>query len=162
MTNLVVALALGASGNAKRVLWDITKDGTLLAQGIQRYAVEYRGNDREKRDISLADGLVDACRSVKSRLESENLVAADLVIVVPSSRLVEMINNFTFWGRSSSFKDDMAERIITALDPLPMTISVVLRRNRVVSEGAPTKGIDSLADAGWNFDKEEYNGVDGN
>lgn len=155
MTNLVVALTIGASENSKRVLWDITKDGTAVAQGIQRYAVDYPGNDREKRDISLADGLVDACRSVKGRLESENLVAANLVIVVPSSRLVEMINNFTSWGRSSAFKDDMAERIITALDPLPMKISAVLSRNRAVSEGAPTKGIDSLADAGLNFDQED-------
>ena len=155
MTNLVVALTIGAAGNSKRVLWDITKDGTAVAQGIQRYAVDYPGNDREKRDISLADGLVDACRSVKGRLESENLVAANLVIVVPSSRLVEMINNFTSWGRSSAFKDDMAERIITALDPLPMKISAVLSRNRAVSEGAPTKGIDSLADAGLNFDQED-------
>jgi hypothetical protein len=155
MTNLVVALTIGATGNSKRVLWDITKDGTAVAQGIQRYAVDYPGNDREKRDISLADGLVDACRSVKGRLESENLVAANLVIVVPSSRLVEMINNFTSWGRSSAFKDDMAERIITALDPLPMKISAVLSRNRAVSEGAPTKGIDSLADAGLDFDQED-------
>lgn len=155
MTNLVIALTIGTSGNSKRVLWDITKDGSAVAQGIQRYASEYKGNDREQRDISLADGLVDACRSVKGRLESENLVAANLVIVVPSSRLVEMINNFTSWGRSSAFKDDMAERIITALDPLPMKISAVLSRNRVVSEGAPTKGIDSLADAGLNFDQED-------
>lgn len=155
MTNLVVALTIGDSGNSKRVLWDITKDGMPVAQGIQRYVVDYRGNDREQRDISLADGLVDACRSVKGRIESENLVAANLVIVVPSSRLVEMINNFTSWGRSSAFKDDMAERIITALDPLPMKISAVLSRNRAVSEGAPTKGIDSLADAGLDFDKEE-------
>lgn len=154
MTNLVVALTIGDSGNSKRVLWDITKDGMPVAQGIQRYAVDYRGNDREQRDISLADGLVDACRSVKGRIESENLVAANLVIVVPSSRLVEMINNFTSWGRSSAFKDDMAERIITALDPLPMKISAVLSRNRAVSEGAPTKGIDSLVDAGLDFDKE--------
>lgn len=154
MTNLVVALTLGTSDNVKRVLWDVTKDGTVIAQGIQRYAVNYKGNDREKRDVSLADGLVDACRSVKGRLESENLVAANLVIVVPSSRLVEMINNFTSWGRSSAFKDDMAERIITALDPLPMKISAVLNRNRAVSEGAPTKGIDNLTDVGWTFDKE--------
>lgn len=155
MTNLVIALTIGASGNSKRVLWDITKDGSAVARGIQRYASDYKGNDREQRDISLADGLVDACRSVKGRLESENLVATNLVIVVPSSRLVEMINNFTSWGRSSAFKDDMAERIITALDPLPMKISAVLSRNRVVSEGAPTKGIDSLADAGLNFDQED-------
>lgn len=154
MTNLVVALTLGTSDNVKRVLWDVTKDGTVIAQGIQRYAVNYKGNDREKRDVSLADGLLDACRSVKGRLESENLVAANLVIVVPSSRLVEMINNFTSWGRSSAFKDDMAERIITALDPLPMKISAVLSRNRVVSEGAPTKGIDNLVNVGWGFDKE--------
>ena len=155
MTNLVVTLTLGTSNHAKRVLWDITKDGMPVARGIQRYAVDYMGNDREQRDISLADGLVDACRSVKGRIESENLVAANLVIVVPSSRLVEMINNFTSWGRSSAFKDDMAERIITALDPLPMKISAVLSRNRVVSEGAPTKGIDSLADAGLDFDKDK-------
>lgn len=154
MTNLVVALTLGTSDNVKRVLWDVTKDGIVIAQGIQRYAVNYEGNDREKRDVSLADGLLDACRSVKGRLESESLVAANLVIVVPSSRLVEMINNFTSWGRSSAFKDDMAERIITALDPLPMKISAVLSRNRAVSEGAPSKGIDNLTDAGWTFDKE--------
>lgn len=157
MTNLILTLDIGKTNISKRILWDLYADGEFLANGISPYAQGYSGSEREIRDISFADGLVDACRSIKSRLEDKNLVAANLVIKVPSSRLASMINEFTSWGRTSSFKDDLAEKILTALDPLPMQIHALVTRGNDVKDATPTRVDSLMEEASFDF-KEEDNG----
>ena len=157
MTNLILTLDIGKTNISKRILWDLYADGEFLANGISPYPQGYSGSEREIRDISFADGLVDACRSIKSRLEDKNLVAANLVIKVPSSRLASMINEFTSWGRTSSFKDDLAEKILTALDPLPMQIHALVTRGNDVKDATPTRVDSLMGEASFDF-KEEDNG----
>lgn len=124
--NVVVSFDIDDIAKVKRVLWDVVVDGKPTASGISRYRKE---GEPYAKELSLCDAVADASRSIKSRVDS--LIGADVTFKIPNARVVNMLNDFTAWGRTSDFKKEFDKVILPALDCLPMRIHAVQSKGKV-------------------------------